>query len=80
MVIIMSIFEHSKSKFATKLIQAREAAGLKGGEVAKKLGKSGHTTVSMWENDKSLPSLDDFVELCKLYGVTPNDILGFSAT
>ena len=74
----MNIFTHTKSQFATRLISAREAAGLNGGQVAKRLGKAGHTTISMWENDKALPALDDFVELCKLYNVTPNEILGFN--
>ena len=74
----MSIFEHSKSKFATAMIDARKNAGLTAKQVADKLGKSSHTSVTMWENHKGFPQLDDFVELCILYGVTPNDMLGFS--
>lgn len=73
----MSIFEHSKSQFATRMIEARKSAGLTGKEVAEKLGLSSHTSVTMWETDKSFPRLDDFVSLCTLYGVTPNHILGF---
>lgn len=73
----MSLFEHSKSKFALNLIEARKNAGLNGGEVAKLLNKASHSSVAMWENDKSLPMLDDFVELCKLYKTTPNKLLEF---
>ena len=76
----MSIFEHSKSEFANAIIGARKKSGFTVKDVAEKLGKSSHSSISMWENDKGLPQLDDFVGLCKLYGVTPNDILGFSAT
>lgn len=73
----MSIFDHSRSKFATALIQSRKNAGLTGKDVAESLGKASHATVSMWESDRSLPPLDDFIELCKLYNTTPNDLLGF---
>lgn len=77
---ILSIFEHSKSQFANAIIGARKNAGLTAKEVAEKLGKSSHSSISMWENDKGLPQLDDFVALCKLYGVTPNEILCFGST
>ncbi|MET0356184.1 MAG: helix-turn-helix transcriptional regulator [Cellvibrio sp.] len=73
----MSIFTHSKSKFSTDLVLARKAAGLTGEQVASHLGKSSHSVVANWENDKALPMLDDFVELCKLYKITPNELLGF---
>ena len=76
----MSIFKHSRSEFATALINARNNAKFTCKEVAEKLGKSSHSSIVMWENDKGFPQLDDFVELCKLYDVTPNDILGFAAT
>lgn len=74
----MGIFDHSKSKFAHELIGARKKAGFTAAQVAEKLNKQSHSAVTNWENDKALPMLDDFVELCILYGVTPNDLLGFS--
>ena len=61
------------------MIEARKKAGLTGKEVAEKLGLASHTSVTMWEGDKGLPRLNDFVELCKIYDVTPNELLGFGS-
>lgn len=75
----MSIFEHSKSKFAKGLIEERKKSGLTTQQVSDKLGLSSHSSVVNWENDKGFPRLDDFVKLCNLYGVTPNHLLGFNS-
>lgn len=64
-----------RSVFATRMQAARKKAGLTQGEVAEALGKEAHTTVTNWEQDRARPSLEDFVLVCQLYCITPNDIL-----
>lgn len=74
----MSIFNNSRSLFATALLEARNKSGLTAVQVAEKIGKASHSAIIMWESDKALPRLNDFVELCKIYNVTPNELLGFN--
>ena len=33
-------------------------------------------TISLWENDKSLPSVVDIIKLCKIFKVSADFILG----
>lgn len=52
---------------------ARVNRGLKQSEAAKLLGKN-KKTVYMWENGKAKPSLDMVEPICKLYGVSYDEI------
>lgn len=45
-------------------------------EVADKLHKTTNA-VSNWELGNTSPPVDDLVELCKMYNVTPSQILGW---
>jgi transcriptional regulator with XRE-family HTH domain len=62
----MSISENLKA--------ARKACGMTQVDAAAHLGVA-NTTLSNWENDVSRPDIDSLCALCKLYGLTPNDIL-----
>ena len=52
---------------------ARVNAGLTQKDVAKALGVS-ETTVIKWEKGTSIPLADKFVEMCKLYNVSMDDV------
>lgn len=78
----ITIKEVTRSEFAMRLQQARKNAKLTQTQVAEAVfhGKA-HTkalstrTISHYERDISIPTVDIFAQLCKLYGVTPNDLL-----
>jgi len=61
----------------TTLKNAREAAGLSLEYVSQFLSEKGHKaalkTMYGWENNKSLPRIDAFLDMCDLYKI--NDIL-----
>lgn len=65
-----------KMSLNDELKMARKAKGLTQDDVAKALGAK-NTTISNWENGVSRPDVDSLSALCKLYGVTPNDILEY---
>lgn len=79
----IAIKEVHQSEFAYRLRRARKAANLSQQEVAEILNKNqrfksvSQRTVSHWERDKAIPKIDIFVQICKIYGVTPNELLGF---
>jgi DNA-binding XRE family transcriptional regulator len=52
---------------------ARVNAGLTQKEAAKALGVS-ETTVMKWEKGASVPLADKFVEMCRLYNVSMDDV------
>lgn len=52
---------------------ARVNAGIRQADAAKSLGVNAGT-LSSWENGKTCPDLRQLAEMCKLYGITPNDI------
>ncbi len=66
----------SKSLFGLSLAEARNAKGLTLVEVGKHFG-SGYSRIVNWETGTASPLLKDFIKLCRLYDVTPNDLLGF---
>lgn len=53
---------------------ARVNAGLSQKEVADELGVS-NKTISSWENSKTFPSAKKIEALCKLYGVSYDNII-----
>ncbi len=57
-----------------RLLNLRKKEGLSQEEVADKLGVS-RQTVSKWETDQSMPDFDKIVPLCKLYGISSDELL-----
>ncbi len=50
--------------------------GLTQQEIAAKLGKSVNA-VSSWELGNTSPPVDEIIELCKVFDVTPNQLFGW---
>lgn len=76
-----------RTEFAIRLKEARKQAGKTQQEAAeavrlvclpqrKRLSIS-RTNITNYETGYAIPPVDVFVQLCVLYGVKPNDILGF---
>lgn len=58
---------------SSNLVLLRKKAGLKQSDIAEKLNYS-DKTISKWETGEIMPSVENLVELCKLYNVSLNDI------
>lgn len=63
--------------FSKRLKQARIYCGLTQTDVAELLHKYNYAIISYWETGQHLPNLKDFVKLCEIYDITPNDLLDF---
>lgn len=61
-------------KLGERLLNLRKAKHLSQEEVADKLNVT-RQTVSKWETDQSTPDFDKIVPLCKLYGITSDELL-----
>lgn len=61
-------------KIGQLLKEARKNCGMTQVEVAQMLDVS-DGTVSNWEKAAAEPDIDTFVEVCKIYGVNPADVL-----
>lgn len=57
-----------------KLFELRKSKNLTQDDVAEKLNVT-RQTVSKWETNQSTPDFDKIAPLCKLYGMTPNELL-----
>ena len=57
-----------------KLVSFRKEKELTQEEVAKKL-KISKSKLSKWEKNELHPEIDDVISLCKIYDITPNDLL-----
>ena len=57
-----------------RLLNLRKAKHLSQEEVADKLNVT-RQTVSKWETDQSIPDFDKIAPLCKLYGITADELL-----
>lgn len=66
----------SNVKFADNLKQLLEANSMKQKELAEKLGTT-QQTVSRWINKTNQPDFETLFEICKIFGETPNSLLGF---
>lgn len=55
--------------------QAREAAGLKQYEVARRLGIS-QSSVSAWEKGEAYPAAENLIKLADILGTTTDALLG----
>lgn len=58
-----------------KIYQLRKQKGYSQEELAEKLNIS-RQSVSLWENNQTVPSIDCLIELSKLFGVTLDEICG----
>lgn len=63
---------------AERLAALRKRAGLSQGDVAERLNVS-RQAVSRWETGLTVPSTDNLSRLSKLYGVTLDELLSYSA-
>ena len=61
-----------------RLAALRKRAGLSQGDVAERLNVS-RQAVSRWETGLTVPSTDNLSRLSKLYGVTLDELLSYSA-
>lgn len=61
-------------RLGEKLYSYRKGAGLSQQELAERIGVS-RQSVSKWETDVSVPSIDKLYELSKLYGVSVDNLL-----
>ena len=66
-----------KQTVSLKIKELRVENKLSQAELGEKLSVS-QDTISLWENGKSLPSVEDLVALCKLFSVSADYILGLS--
>ena len=66
-------------EFKNRLSKARKGIGMTQAKVCESINLSNRSTLSNFESKKMerLPSLDEFVDLCDLYNVDPNYLLGF---
>ena len=65
--------ESLKNIVSNNLVLLRKKHNLKQSDVAQKLNYS-DKTISKWENAEMLPSVENLLELCKLYNVSLDDI------
>lgn len=63
-------FSYDAKTFAANCKQARKGRGLSQQQVATILSVS-KSTISLWENDKGHPTIDNFLALCWLYDFHP---------
>lgn len=63
---------------AERLTALRKRAGLSQGDVAERLNVS-RQAVSRWETGLTVPATDNLSRLSKLYGVTLDELLSYSA-
>lgn len=59
----------------TKLRELRETHNYTQSDIAKHLGLS-RQAIHQWETGKSYPDVDNIVLLCKLYGISSDELLG----
>lgn len=65
--------------FGLRINELRKARGWSQVDLAKKLNIS-KQTVSNWENDNILPSIDMLIHLSKAFGVSTDYLLGLETT
>lgn len=55
----------------TRLVEARKRAGLSQGQVAVMLGLGGASSFTGYETGKTPLTLNHFLDLCSIYGISP---------
>ena len=68
-----------KKNISSNLVTLRKINNYKQSEIAKKLNYS-DKTISKWETGEVMPSIQNLVELCKLYNVTLDEIISTNLT
>lgn len=63
--------------FATRIKYLRQSAGINQVQLAEKLGVS-KQSISNWENDNIMPSIDMLVKIADFFAVTADYLLGRS--
>ena len=63
--------------FATRIKYLRQSAGINQVQLAEKLGVS-KQSISNWENDNIMPSIDMLVKIADFFAVTTDYLLGRS--
>lgn len=66
--------EEYKKNIANNLAMLRKKYNYKQSDIAEKLNYS-DKTISKWETGEVLPSIDNLIELCKLYNITLDQIV-----
>ena len=66
--------EEYKKNIANNLAMLRKKYNYKQSDIAEKLNYS-DKTISKWETGEVLPSVDNLIELCKLYNITLDQIV-----
>ena len=66
-------------QFNENLLMLRRRDNLSQEELAEKLGVT-RQAVSKWESAQSAPDIDKIVELCKIFNVSADNLLGLSDT
>lgn len=72
----LSIGKEKKLDYIDRLKQARLNCHLRQQDASEHLGIA-KSTYSMYETRKNKMDIETFAELCRLFGVTPNEMLGF---
>lgn len=67
----MEEIEQQIAEIKARLVLARKRAGLSQGQAAKLVGMNAASSLSQHENDRSTPTLELFLKLCKVYGISP---------
>jgi transcriptional regulator with XRE-family HTH domain len=57
----------------------RMKLGLSTRELAEKLGVQ-QPNITQMENDQRQPDLDKVVKMCRIFGITPDELLGYAKT
>lgn len=65
-----------KNLVAYYILMLRKMNNLTQQDIAKRLGKSVNA-ISNWELGNTSPPVDNLVDLCKIFDVTPNQIMGW---
>lgn len=65
-----------KNLVAYYILMLRKMNNFTQQDIAKRLGKSVNA-ISNWELGNTSPPVDDLVDLCKMFDVTPNQIMGW---
>ncbi len=74
--VVMSKTKDTKQVLAYYIKTIRMMRGFTQQEVADRVKKSTNA-VSNWELGNTSPPIDDLIELCKMFDVTPNEICGW---
>ena len=66
-------------EFGNKLRTLRKAKGLSQENLAKQLGIS-RQAISKWESNLSQPDIDNIIQLCKIFQISADELLGVDVT